>query len=187
MPRPAPTIARPDQLADTPWTILEVEPGVCAVASWHNFVITVWVAAGTQAAVERLARVTAVMCEQHPEKVSHVHLLKNGIGLPSADARAGLVQIMKDHGTSVAACAVMVGGTGFWASAMRSTITAMRMLAPRVFELRLHGTLDEILEWLPDAHRQTTGVDIPDDAIARVLRNAENFLTGTLEGVRASG
>jgi hypothetical protein len=187
MPRIASTTAQSDPLEDTPWTIVEVEPGVCAVATWHNFVITIWVAAGTQAAVARVARVTAMTCEQHPEKVSHVHLLKNGIGLPSSDARSGLVQIMKDHGGRIGVCAVMVGGSGFWASAMRSTITAMRMLAPREFELRLHGTLDEIMAWVPDAHRQCTGVDIPASALERVLKSAENLLTGTLEGVRASG
>jgi hypothetical protein len=176
-----------EQLESVPWAIMEVEPGVCAIATWNNFVITVWVAAGTQTAVERVERVTAKMCELHPEKVSHVHLLKNGIGLPSSEARAGLVKIMKDHGSSIATCAVMVGGSGFWASAMRSTITAMRMLAPRSFEMRLHGTLSEILEWVPDAHRQATGVDVPASALERVLHQAESLLSGSLEGVTASG
>lgn len=187
MRRPASTTTETEQAEDAPWTIAEVEPAVCAVAIWHNFVITMWVAAGTQSAVARVARVTAQTCEQHPEKVSHIHLLKTGIGLPSSDARAGLVQIMKDHGTRIGVCAVMVGGAGFWASAMRSTITAMRMLAPREFELRLHGTVEEILAWVPDAHRQCTGVDIPASALERVLKNADNRVSSGLEGLRASG
>lgn len=166
------TSSRPEELLSP----AAAERGVCAIGTWQNVVVIVWWTAGNGPAAEQLARVTARMRETHPEKVSHIHLLKNLAGLPSSAARSTLVKIMREHGEGIANCAVVVGGTGFWASTMRSAITNMRMLAPGNFEMRLHASPVEIVEWLPRAHTERTGVTLAPDMLVKLLQQAEVWL-----------
>ena len=167
---------RPDQV-----TIVEFEPGICAIGTWLNVIVIVWWASATGSAVERLERVTVLLRELYPDKSSHVHFVKNRAGLPSAAARSAFVKIMKEHESHIANCAVVVGGSGFWASTMRSAITSMRVISPRSFEMRLHGTWREILEWLPSSHQYRTGVELKPQMLERVLYDAEHWTSAELE------
>jgi hypothetical protein len=160
---------------DVNLTLAAIERGVCTICTWQNLVIIVWRAAGTGPAVEQLARITSQMRVTHPEKVSHIHIVKNRAGMPDSAARATLVKIMHDHAAGIANCAVVVGGIGFWASTMRSAITSMRLLAPRSFEMRLHAASTEILTWLPAAHEQRTGIPLPHAVLSALLQQAERW------------
>jgi hypothetical protein len=148
-------------------------------------VIIVWRAAGTGPAAEKLAQITSQMRTTHPERVSHIHLVKNRAGSPDSAARSTLVKIMRDHGDGIANCAVVIGGTGFWASTMRSAVTSMRLLSPRAFEMRLHGTSAEILDWLPEAHEQRTGVRLEREVLAGLLQQAERWFDDGMESARS--
>lgn len=162
-------------------TLTAVERDVCAIGTWRNLVIIVWWSSGTGPAVGRLAEVTERMRNSHPQKVSHIHLVKNRAGYPDADARAALVKIMREHADGIANCAVVIGGTGFWASTMRSAVTSMRLLSPRSFEMRLHGASDEIIEWLPEAHKARTGVLLVPELLGVLLAQAERWLDQGIE------
>jgi hypothetical protein len=162
-------------------TLAAIEQGVCAIGRWRNVVVIVWKSAGTQPAAEKLARLTSQMRITHLEGVSHIHLVKNRAGLPDSAARTVLVNIMREHSDGIGNCAVVIGGTGFWASTMRSAITSMRLISPRSFEMRLHGTSAEILDWLPDAHEARTGVKLAREVLARLLQQAERWFDEGLE------
>ena len=154
-------------------SLLDSEPGRVYIGAWRNIVFVVWQAAATGPAVERLSRVSHTMKAQHPERVTYIHIIPDRAGLPTAEARSALITLMKELAQSIASAAVVVGGTGFWASTMRSTITGIRFLSPRAFELRLHASVAEIVEWLPKAHRERTGVAIAPTELHRLLRLAE--------------
>lgn len=153
-----------------------VERGICAIGTCRNIVVIVWWGSATGPAVERLAQITARMRDTHPEKVSHIHLVRDRAGFPNSDARNAFVKIMREHADGIANCAAVVGGTGFWASTMRSAITSMRLLSPRSFEMRLHGTSAEMLEWLPDAHELRTTVPLAPQLLRSILDQAEHWL-----------
>lgn len=154
---------------------LDGEPGVCRVAVLKNVMIVVWSAGATATAAAKLDQATERLAATYPSGLSAVHVIPNLVSVPTADGRNGLMRIMSRHAKSLACVAVVVGGTGFWASTMRSFITGMRFMTPRSFDLRLHGGVDEVIEWLPNKHSKLTGVPIDATALARVLESATTW------------
>jgi hypothetical protein len=62
---------------------------------------------------------------------------------------------------------------GFWASALRSVITGMFVLAKTENEIRINSSTEEVLAWLPDANERKTGVAVDREELRRVLAHAE--------------
>jgi hypothetical protein len=155
-------------------SVLGVEPGAFTVYGWHNMTFVVWSGAATAASVAHLDRLTALTRERHPQGLSAVHIVRGQVALPSTEARQGLVRLTNDYGDWLAAVAVVIGGSGFWASTMRSVVTAMRMLGSRAFEMRIHGTVDEVVEWLPAVHFKKSGVQVDGAELLIALRQAES-------------
>jgi hypothetical protein len=51
-------------------------------------------------------------------------------------------------------------------------ITSMRLLSPRSFDLRLHGTIAELVAWVPEAHAERTGVELDREQLHGLLEEA---------------
>ena len=154
--------------------IREVEHGVCTMGTWKNVGVVVWCSQATASAVRHLAQFTQTMREQ-PTKTSAIHIVHEGAGLPLPEAREALVKLLREKSDHLAGLAVVIGGSGFWASTMRSAITGMGMLSPRSTEMRLHGTIGEVLQWLPRAHRERTGITLESAALVQVLQEASRW------------
>jgi hypothetical protein len=149
-------------------------PGCLAVYGLQNLSFVIWLGPANVESVARLEQITAVLRERHPEGASGIHIVVPGqTQLPTAEARAGLVRMTNEYASWLGGVAVVIGGGGFWASAMRSVVTAMRVLGSRAFEMRIHGTIEEAVEWLPAAHFKRTGVKIERDQLLRAARQAE--------------
>jgi hypothetical protein len=103
-------------------------------------------------------------------------VIKDRAPLPTAEARAGFVRIMKEHSAQLANIAIVLGGTGFWAGAMRSAITSMRFLSPRTFEMRMNANTSEVAAWMPAAHWARTGVRLDRPAFSGVLGEVDSVL-----------
>ena len=56
--------------------------------------------------------------------------------------------------------AAVVEGTGFWGSAMRSMMGNAHLAAHSETSsvMRIHGSIDEVMSWLPAEHARRTGV-----------------------------
>lgn len=149
-------------------------PGVLVMSSWQNLGIVVWQGGATGHAVETLIRAMDKL--RSPERrFSLVHLIKEGLPLPDGGARTNFIRAMKDLQNELGCVAIVVGGTGFWASAMRNAVIGLRVLAPRTFDFKLHGTPGEVVQWLPEAHQRRTGVELPSEALASMLAQAGRF------------
>jgi hypothetical protein len=164
---PAPSLA-----AGADLTLLDAEPGSVTLYAHENITIIVWWGPASTLAVQRLHRITEQRRKQHPQGLSVIHIVKGDLVLPDQETRDAFVRLMRDSDTALAAVAVVIGGGGFWASALRSVITGMRVLARSAFEMRLHGNIDEVLKWLPDKHAKRTGVVIDKDRLRRALETA---------------
>jgi hypothetical protein len=68
---------------------------------------------------------------------------------------------------------------------MRSAITGMRYISPRSFEMRLHGRSSEIADWLPQAHKQRTGVTIHGPSLVQVMDEAQRWSPLTMIDTKA--
>jgi hypothetical protein len=148
-------------------------PGVVTISGWQNLRIVSWAAQADGPAVDELF--VAMERSQDFPKYSWVHLIRDKLGLPDAAARAGFARMMTERSNELACIAVVVGGTGFWASAMRNAVIGLRAFTPRKFELRLHGTIDEVVTWLPSAHARETQVELPVSALRDWLKQAQEL------------
>jgi hypothetical protein len=152
-------------------------PGVLVVSAWKNVGICTWVSGAVGPAVDTLsAAMPRVMTSER--RGSWIHLIRDKAALPDAAARSGFVRMMAEREAELGCVAVVVGGTGFWASAMRNAVIGLRVFAPRKFELRLHGAIDEVIEWLPAAHEKATGVHLSPATLQRLLFEADHYEPG---------
>jgi hypothetical protein len=154
---------------------LEHEPGSCSVAALGNLSIVVWSGRATGPAIDLLTRVTERLIASSPGGVSGIHLIADKVSLPTPEGRAGLVKLMTMSAERLACVGIVVGGSGFWSSTMRSFITGLRLLTPRSFDLRLYGTVEEVLDWFPRAHEQRTGVHLDRSELASLLEVASTW------------
>jgi hypothetical protein len=136
-----------------------------ALFLWHES-ITLEVAAG-------LAELTEPMRERYPTGMSIVHMGNLQIAKLDPATRAELARHRERNRRYVAATAVVSLRGGFWASALRSVITGMFVLAKTENEIRINASTEEVLAWLPDANERKTGVAVDREELRRVLTHAE--------------
>lgn len=166
---------------------LDGEPGTCRIAALRNVMIVYWSSRATGSAVARIGAVTEQVLKTYPAGLSAIHVIANNAGLPTPEARSGFIQIMQEKAAQLACVAVVVGGTGFWASAMRSFITGMRFMSPRSFDLRLHGTTSEVMMWLPKQHAKLTNVALDERQLERILETVPTWSTEDAQDIFSSG
>jgi N-acetylglucosamine kinase-like BadF-type ATPase len=162
------TGAHLDQLA-----LIDSEPGKFAFYTWQNIIIVVWLNQATGAAVKRLIDVTQSMADAHPDGISKVHIIFDGAGVPTSEARSGFVNLIKKFGKQLACVEVVMLGGGFWASAMRAAVTGIKMIAPQLFPIRIHGSLAEAAQALQTDHLKQTRVQVDPDMLLGVLETAQ--------------
>jgi hypothetical protein len=167
--------ANPNTVFD-PARVIEVDPGVCYAGAWANVSLTHWVSRGTVSAVECVGRVGAELRAQYPMGTSAVHLIREGAGLPTSEVREGLVKLMNEKVERRGCVGIVVGGAGFWASAIRGLITGLRSASTREYPLKLAGSIDELVSWLPEPHFKRTTVALDRAELARALQAASQWL-----------
>jgi hypothetical protein len=149
-------------------------PDVYTAYSWKNVVFLLWFGPITVESLKSFEKACKANRAARPEGSSTVNLMiPGGSSFPSADARTGMLRILREHGPQLAASAVVLCGTGFWASALGSVITAISMLAPRDFKLRMFNTLGAVAEWLPALHEARTQVKLDPSELLLALQLVE--------------
>jgi hypothetical protein len=155
-------------------TVLDSELNHFVFGHWHNVNVTVWQHQATGKAVARFTKVVEALTRQHPTGLSSIHLIANRAGVPTAEARAGFLQLMKRYEKDLANVAIIIAGSGFWASTMGSVITGMRLLAPMSFGFRIFNNIDESAPWLAEGHSKKTGVTLDEAQLVTVLKSAQH-------------
>ena len=148
--------------------------------SWKNVFVSVWRSQGTVLAIDRMLAAMAAM-PRIAEKRSDIYIIPEGARLPEAPVRDHFIEVIQASSETLAAVAVVVGGGGFWASAIRSFVTGLHWVAPRSFDFRLHGSVDDVAAWLPPVHELRTGVRLDPTRLRRVL---EEWTAPILNGER---
>ena len=161
-----------DELKDE-LRLLDEEPGAFQFFAWRNITIFVWLTTPEAAHIDRLVKMGEARIASASGKLSDVHLVTREVGLPDADARAALLEASRAGGPHLAAVAVWLAGSGFWASAVRSFVTGMNVVLREPFELRMFAELEELTEWLPAVHESRTGIAISPPRLLGMLRRAQ--------------
>lgn len=153
--RPAMTLAQDDDASQL--FLLASAAGDYAFYRWHNIAINVWRSHPTGQSVDVLARLTADSFRKYPEGLSSVHWIDEGAGLPTAEARTGLSDIAARYERHLLCVGVLLRGSGFWASAVRSALTGIVLLTPKRFPLRFFADVTPLASFVAHEHLQRTG------------------------------
>jgi hypothetical protein len=127
---------------------LAAVPGAYAFYRWGNVAINAWAGQPTAAAVRVLGELTERSVSECPGGIVSIHWLDESVALPTADARVGLGELAKRYAKHVLCVGVLLAGSGFWASATRSALTGIMLLAPRSFALRFFGDVGELSAYI---------------------------------------
>ncbi len=175
-------MARPSQ-AET-WdklTVLDREPGKFLLARWKNVFIHAWASRADAAAVQRVQMVLEGKNQPRMGVRSSVSLIAEGLPLPTDEARHVMAEMLTDKAKEIACLAVVVSGSGFASSALRSMLTGMRIGSqPATYEMGVFGAVDELASWLLPRHEAKTGVKLDPARLGEVLKSAQS-------GAAASG
>lgn len=156
-----PTWASPVIETKPLWTV----PGVFAYDSWKNVSIGVYVGQATPAAARELLAMSDHQARTFPEGRSSVVFVLDQLGAPPPEARPDLDRVYESSG--LACTAIVLEGSGFWASAIRSMTS--NMVRGQAVSVRAHTNLDEVVTWMPAEHQKRTKVELPPDDLKRAL------------------
>jgi hypothetical protein len=151
-------------------TLLLREPRHFAVAHWNDVAFVHWKEKADGVAMERVHEALRSVVTDHPLGVSFVHVAQDGTGLPNADARRELSRMMAEFADATVCVGVLLLGNGFWASAMQSALTGLRLLAPpRRWPMRFGTRGPEMADWIAKQHEQRTHRVIAPTALEMLI------------------
>lgn len=151
------TSSVPIDSVSTRATIIAYEAGHYTIATWKGVGIVHWMAQANGAAVRRVHELFESLVDAHPRGVSFIHVVREGAGLPDPEARRALAEMMASFAGETVCVAVVLLGSGFWASALQSLLTGMRLVAPpRPWTMKFSSRISDVSKWLPELHERRT-------------------------------
>jgi hypothetical protein len=137
--------------------LLASERAAYAFYRWENVAINLWASQPNAPAVEIVGKLTERSLLECPKGIASIHCIANGAGLPTSEARAQLAEIAKRYDRHLLCVAILLRGDGFWASAVRSALTGIVLLAPRAYQMRFYGELTPLSRFVTEQVQQRTG------------------------------
>jgi hypothetical protein len=153
---------------------LDIDPGVSGIFAWRNVLIVIVSGLPGPTSLPRLVSATVAMHERCPAGGSCVYVIRRTAGRPDSTMRSGILRLEQQYKDWLGGVGVVIGGSGFWASMMRSVVTAMRVASSRAYDMRLFGSVDEMAEWLPTVQIARTGVSIEPMQLLAALQRADD-------------
>jgi hypothetical protein len=150
--------------------LLDSDSDSYAFYTWQNIMIACWSKRATGPAIKKIARLREAMSVQYPEGASVIYLIADQAGLPTAEAREGVRELMDRFSEQRACLALVVFGEGFWPGAMRAAIAGVRLVARSKFPMKVCGRVEDVVEWLPERHVRHTGRRIVPSELLNVLQ-----------------
>lgn len=137
-----------------------------------NVPINIWLAPPRLDSVRRLISLTRDTLPKHPEGVSVIHYVEPRLQLPDAATREALAELSRISDDALRAVAVVMTGSGFWASSVQSTLTGVRLVSGVKFRFRFSAQVDDLLDWFPAEHHAETGVALSRAALDAAITHA---------------
>jgi hypothetical protein len=159
---------------------LRLEPGVYHYSAWQGISIGVWVGQATLPAVRGILEFGQELRRRYPNGHSSIIFILDKVAAPTPDARELLARLMNAQ-SSLSCSAVILEGSGFWASGIRSMIGNTHRTASSNVLLRVGTSLDEVLPWFPAEHARLTGIQVdPEELRAMLLHLREKSAAAAL-------
>ncbi|MEX1365740.1 MAG: hypothetical protein AB1Z98_21615 [Nannocystaceae bacterium] len=126
------------------------------VCQWGNVLLRVGTRTPQEEHIELLHETFERMLDTYP-RVGLLAYLPDGAPLPDGAARLRAVSMLRSLGPRLGGMVVVAQGTGFWASAARSVITGLTLMARVAFPVKVTSSAADGCEWL--GARFEPGVD----------------------------
>jgi hypothetical protein len=149
---------------------LRLEPGVYHYSGWQGISIGVWVGQATLPAVRGLLEFGQDLRRRYPSGHSSIIFILDKVAAPTPDARELLARLFSAQST-LSCSAVILEGSGFWASGIRSMIGNTHRTASSNVLLRVSTTIDEVMTWFPAEHARLTGIHVDTEELRTMLRH----------------
>lgn len=146
---------------------------------WKDVAIFVWSDAPTVDSLAGYARCCSELIAEHPGGLSAVGFLVPGGRLPTSEVRAELSRITDTLGDHLAGLAIVVLGTGFWASALRGLLTAVHMLLRKAIAMHVFSNSEAAVSWLAERHSERTGTTFEPEELLAVLHSIAAYELST--------
>jgi hypothetical protein len=153
---------------------LVVERGRCHFSAYRNITISVWVGQANVAAAQAALGAGKEMARRHPHGHSAVCFVLDGLSGPTPDAQPLIAKVLGQR-ADLKCAAIILEGSGFWASGLRSMINNIHREGGGNAGLKIATTLAEVVAWLSENHQARTGVAIAPDALAEALSRARQL------------
>jgi hypothetical protein len=152
-------------------------PGEFCFARWKNVVVQAWAAQANAVSIARLRQTLSRVAGSGVR--SSISVIADGLPPPTPEARAGFIDLMNSGANEIACLAIVVQGTGFASSALRSAVTGMRVATMRTYEMAILSSVEELGPWLPPRHLMKTGVELDPARLCEVVRDVTQKAVST--------
>jgi hypothetical protein len=137
------------QGADASLRVLHADPHL-AVGSYAHVHMCVYRGELTLEGLSRANELHGRLIARYPKTVIF-GLARATLSLPPVEVRDRGAELIKENAPHVDAAVVILPGEGFWASAVRSVVTASFLVARQPYPSRCHSTIEEGAAWLISA------------------------------------
>ncbi len=138
-------------------TLLDVDPGRFRYSAWNNVSIGVWADQATLEAAQRVLQMSKWMTQRYPQGHSNVIFVLDGTPAPTPEANQAFAHVHDPNVSHLSCLGILIEGSGFWASGIRSAITNQRLSSQGKVRVRVSDKTDELIEWFLPEHAALTG------------------------------
>jgi hypothetical protein len=153
-------------------------PDRYVAATMDGVVAFYWVGDADRSAMQFLGQLLDKQTAGRTRHASAVHVVHERVALPDADVRGELMAMLQDYSSITGCVGVVLLGTGFWASAMRSALTGVRMVAMGAPPMKFAQSVEEIVPWFCATHEERTGSAIHPSRITSALHHLRRLGEG---------
>ena len=154
-------------------------PGRYVAATTRDIVAFHWVGDAERSAIQLLEQLLDRQTASRTKPASALHIVHPRVGLPNAEVRGALISLLEAYARTMGCVGVALLGTGFWASAMRSALTGIRMIVPMgALPMRFAQDVDELLPWFCATHQERSGHALHPASIQAVLHELRDLAEG---------
>ena len=116
-------------------------------ASWRQVYVLDWRDGVTRESLDASVRGKAIVLRDYPKGVFVLNLMRT-VAMPSAEIRAYAEKKQSEDVAGVLGHVTVIDAHGFMASAMRSTIAGLYLVARSPFPRKVYATPDEAVKWI---------------------------------------
>jgi hypothetical protein len=162
-------MARPEERVPAELPTITFAADGCVMGYWRDLSLAVWATQATMPLVNELTKL-ADMLEAKYGLTSTVHLIVDNAPVPGNEARTALDALTKRYQEKLQCVVTMVEATGFMASAMRSFLTGLHVLARRAYKNKVAADVHEAATWLAANHRPHLADALDADEVEAVMQ-----------------